>query len=195
MIVYRDRKARTRKTPVWLIGATDLVIRENTADQNIVYYGIGSPILVGDDNNKWTDIGDGYDARIAGDFAPYLIVRDLPYVPLTEAEDMHKRSWYVPQVLNEDVPLIIATYDDNYLPTFDAQQTRMIEIAKAARAALYGGGIDLSVAARWAAELLCAANHINDKALLRLNLLDNALVLSVMQGATGCQVQSQREAV
>lgn len=194
MIVYRDRKADTRETPAWLVGADDLVVREDLEDQKIKYYGIGPAQYIGA-SNKWTDIGDGYDARLVGDLATYLMVRKLPYVPVAEAEDMLQRGWYVPQVLNEDVPLVVPTYDDNYLPTYNAEQQRIIDIAKAARAALHANGVDFSIAARWAAELICAANHIPEKALLRLNLLDNALVVSALQVATGCAVKSEAEAV
>jgi hypothetical protein len=194
MIVYRDNKASKRQTPPWLVGASDLIIREDTANFDIKYYGIGPAHSVGA-GDKWTDLGDGYDARIVGELSSYLLTRHLPFVPVSEAMDMMGRGWHVPQVLNEDVPLIIPTYDDNYLPVYNTEQQRIIDIAKAARAALRSGGVDMSVAGRWTAELICCANHISEKALLRLNLLDNALVLTTLQVATGCDVKSQVEEV
>jgi len=190
MIIYRDRKADERQVPPWLDGASDVIIREDIKDIRIKYYGIGPAHLIGE-LNKWTDLGGGYDAAIAEPLSPYLNAKKITWAQMVEAEDKERRGWYVPRVIRDGVDLIIPTYDENYLPKFTEEQSALLEIAKAARSAIETGGVDISIAARWAVRFICAANYIPEQALLKLGLVDSVLVVNVLEEITGQSVKQE----
>ncbi len=185
MIIYHDTKAATRDAPPpWLVGAHDLHRREGHGER---WFGIGAqPWLVGNQKGEWHDLADGWRCCLVGDLDPAELRRDQRWCDTEPAVDLHSRRWAAPVILGEDGgPVFRVSYGRDFLPALTTEQTQAEEIAKAARQALASGGIDGPFARRWAAALLAITHHLDIEVIGALALLDDALVLSVLQPASG----------
>jgi hypothetical protein len=159
MLVYKDTCAATRRTPPpWLEGAADL-LEASDRQGKFRWWGIGNAHLIGE-RDDWQDLDDGWQVAVAGPIDPQQFRRVMRWCRVTDAEDTQGRRWTAPVILNEHGDrCILVTYGKDFLPALNPAQARAVEIAKAARDALTAasemdtGGIDMPVAARWAAEL------------------------------------------
>lgn len=194
MLVYRDTKAAERRNPPpWLEGAADLL--ERASRDPVRYWGIGNAHLLGD-RKDWHDLDDGWQVSVAGPIYPQQFRRTLRWCRSVQVEDTAGRIWTAPVILNEHGDrTILVTYGKDFLPVLSNAQARAVEIAKAARDGLVAaqeiedGGLDFDVAARWGAELLSLTHHISMEGIAVLGLLDMALILGVLEAATGFRLK------
>jgi len=191
VLVYQDTRAAGRTTPPpWLDGAADLHARESL-DHSQRWWGIGNAHLVGPrDGGEALD--DGWHVSIAGRINPQEFRRVMRWCRTTEARDTAGRAWAAPVILSTggDRTILVA-YGKDFLPALTPAQDRAVSIARAAREALEtahevdGAGLDMSLAARWTAELLALTHHVDMGTLAALQLVDEALILAVLSAATG----------
>lgn len=182
MIIYRAQEC-----PPWLDGAADLCIRQGAG---CVYYGVCDPAYFSPPEKGWARVADGIDAAIVGRATDYPLQRRQTVACIT-AESATGERWAVPRILTaageRAFPVPIGP---DWLPEPTTEQAHAIAVATAARATLIadhesgGAGIDSAAAARWAADLLSFSNHITPEVLLALRLLDEALVLATITGAS-----------
>lgn len=194
MLVYKDTQAAKRRTPPpWLEGAADLH-EANDRTGKARWWGIGNAHLVGE-RDDWQELDDGWRVALAGPVDPRQFRRSIRWCRTVQVEDTHGRQWTAPVILNEHGDrCILVSYGKDFLPALNPAQARAVEIAKAARDALVGamevegGGLDMSVAARWSAELLSLTHHVNMEIIAALGVLDEALILAVLSAAVGLKL-------
>jgi hypothetical protein len=190
MIIYRDTQHATRRTPPpGCDGAVDLVERP-AADGSL--WAIGDGILVGPAPDRaWTDIGDGWQARLLDPLDTQRLRRDQRHVTTSWIADLRARHWAAPVVLADGGERALrVTYGADFLPALTDDQRHAEAIARAARDALVSNAeIDMALAARWTADLLAFANHVAPATLAALHLIDDALVVGVLSTAAGVRVR------
>lgn len=195
MLVYGDTKAAERRTaPPWLAGAADLC-EVQSKDGSKRYWGIGNPHLVGE-RNDWQDLDDGWQVAIADAIDPQRFRRELRWCRTNQAEDTIGRVWSMPCILNEQGDrCILVRYGKDFLPSLTPEQSRAVEIAKAARDALTcavdGGELDMAIAARWTAELLALSHHVSVEVIGALCFIDDSLILSALSAAVGLPLKKK----
>lgn len=194
MILYLDSQADKRAiSPPWLDGAEMLQRREAKAGR---LWGCGDPYLMDiHPTADWHTLDDGWKcAQIDGPDSGRLH-RDQKWTPTTTVADLRGNLWLVPQILNANGERQIRmTYGDDWLPRPTDLQVRCTAIAIAAREALKaqslgGDGVPMANACQWAAELLCAVNHVSISVIQKESLLDDALVGGILMQATGLAPQ------
>ena len=183
MIIYRT----TGPCPDFLAGAPSLCSR---IVEGGCLWGICDPILFSPPEAGWVEVPCGRAALVGSPQDPPL-ARHIDGMPLNVARDRAGHGWAVPCILNQGGERsFVAAIGADWLPSLSAEQSRLYEVAKAARADLMrcadlpDDGLDAAVAARWCAELICAANYIDAGTLLALRLLDEALILSALMEAS-----------
>lgn len=194
MLVYKDTQAAKRRTPPpWLESAVDLQ-EANDRTGKARWWGIGNAHLVGE-RDDWISLDDGWQVAVAGPINPQQLRRSLRWCRTVNVEDTHGRVWTAPVILNEHGDrCILVSYGKDFLPVLNPAQARAVEISKAARDALVvaqeveGGGLDMSVAARWVAELLSLTHHIGMEPIAALGLIDEALILEILSAAVGLKL-------
>ena len=196
MLVYKDTKASERRNPPpWMEGAHDLQERNERGTDSVRWWGIGNPHLVGD-RRDWFTLDDGWKVSVAGPVNPQEFRRVMRWCRTVDVECTNGRKWTAPVILNEKGNrVILVSYGKDLLPALTAAQSRAFEIATAAREHLESaqevedGGLDMEVAVRWAVELLALTHHISMEAIAVLELMDEALILSVLAAATGLSLK------
>lgn len=202
MLLYRDTRADTRREPPpWLVGAADLQCREHSTP-SLRYWGIGPAYLLGE-QDAWIDLDDGWQVAESIDFDPIVLVHQKRWCQIEPLQDLEDRTWYAPRILADNGGrMIIASYGgDDFRPILTPVQQRAESIANAAREALQANQavdpavatapLDMSIGARWAAELLSMVNHITPQVLARCHFLDEGLILQVLELATGLHLKAQ----
>jgi hypothetical protein len=191
MLVYRDTKATTRKTPPpWLDGAADLL---EVADRQGKYrwWGIGNAHLIGE-RDDWRTLDDGWEVAAAGKPDPRQFRRVMRWCRTVQVKDTRGMEWTAPVITDSrGNRLILVSYGPDYLPALNPAQQRAWEIVQAARehfAAVQSvdeAEMDMPLCAHWAAELLALTHHISMEVIGVLRLLDDALILEVLSAAVG----------
>jgi hypothetical protein len=195
MLVYKDTQAgKRREPPAWLEGAADLQ-EANDRDGKARWWGIGNAHLVGE-RDDWQELDNGWRVAVAGPVDPRQFRRSIRWCRTVQVEDTHGRQWTAPVILNEHGDrCILVSYGKDFLPALNPAQARAVEIAKAARDALVAaqeveeGGLDMSVAARWVAELLSLTHHIDMEVVAVLGLIDEALILEALAATVGLNLK------
>lgn len=197
MILIADTKHADRTTPPsWLAGAPGLQRRDGVDGR---WWGIGDGYLVGPQDRPFLQLDDGWRVTLLDGFDPRTIARAQHWCPTRPVADLQGRVWFAPELLNQHGERIFrVSYGEDFLPALTPEQKRAQEIADAARQALItaakeaanddqrtGSGLPVSVAGRWAAELLALVNHVSVPVLGKLGLLDDALIGGVLLLATG----------
>jgi len=77
------------------------------------------------------------------------------------------------------------------LPALTAEQYRAMDICQAARDAAKADDLPMDLAARYAAELLCMANHLSIEVIQKLRVLDDVLIVMAIQVAIGAPCEAQ----
>jgi hypothetical protein len=190
VIRFRDTHCRPAPPP-WLIGGQDLIQRQG---RDATLWALGDPITLGPDGD-WRPLGDGYEVcgpvEQTSDYE-----RGMPWLTCVPVEDMHGRTWLAPRVLDAAGERVFrVAYGPDFLPALSPQQYRLLDIAKAARDAMAAGesgtqDVPMSTAARWAAELLCAAYHLSPESIAALEILDDLLIAAVIGAAIGLSVEA-----
>lgn len=199
MLVYQDNNAALRSSPPpWLDGALGLHARESL-DHGTRWWGIGNAHLVGP-RDGGESLGDGWHVSVAAPINPQDFRRTLRWCRTVDSVDTAGRVWAAPVILNERGDrVILVAYGKDFLPALTAAQGRAVSIARAAREQLEtaqemeDGGIDLSVAARWTAELLALTHHVDMGTLAALSLVDEELILSVLSAVTGKSLRKSED--
>lgn len=194
MLVYKDTRGGTRRTPpTWLDGAADLM---EVGDRHGAarWWGIGNAHLIGE-RTDWTDLDDGWQVAVAGPIDPRQMRRTLRWCRTCDVIDTQGRPWAVPVITDsKGNRLILAAYGKDFLPVLSAAQQRAWDIATAARdhflavQSVDDARLDMSLCARWMAELLSLTHHLSAEVMLALpqeSLLDEALILSGLTVAVG----------
>lgn len=193
MIIVRDPQHRDA-IPPWLLDeqgapAPDL---HAVSDADGDLYGLGDPLLLGSAPARaWTDLGDGYQARLVQPADTGALCRSLGWCRLTQVCDCQGRPWAVPLVLGQAAEvLLVPTYGPGFVPVWTERQQLAIDRARLARDGLAAGvdgdgQLDAQAACAWAADLLTIANHTTVALLTTLGLLDQTLVLAVLSTAAG----------
>jgi hypothetical protein len=195
MLVYKDTQAgKRREPPAWLEGAADLQ-EANDRDGKARWWGIGNAHLVGE-REDWQELDNGWRVAVAGPVDPRQFRRSIRWCRTVQVDDTHGRQWTAPVILNEHGDrCILVSYGKDFLPALNPAQARAVEIAKAARDALVAaqeveeGGLDMSVAARWVAELLSLTHHIGMEVVAVLGLIDEALILEALAATVGLNLK------
>jgi hypothetical protein len=195
MLIIRDTRHRD-EIPPWLIGedgqpAPDL---HAVIDADGDLYGLGSSLLLGSAPPRaWTDLGDGYQARIVMPLDSGALRRVLGWARTVPVADSNGRLWPVPVVLDASGSVVLVPrYDAQWRPTWTPAQSLVIERAESARQALAaavdsGAPLDAAAACTWCADLISAAAHVTPAILGALQLLDTTLVLRALRIAAGYQ--------
>lgn len=188
MILYRDNLHRLNP-PDWLVGAPDLVVRESEGGR---YWAIGEPYLCGpQERNRWVDVGDGVSATIVGELDTTRLCRSQRWCETVCGPDLQSRLWTIPTPLGLDGSRTFrVAYGADYLPALTAEQSRVEDIARAARGALIAAGCSdepfpMRIACAWTAELLSITNYVTPKVLGELALIDDVLVAATLYAAGG----------
>lgn len=190
MILYEETSPREDGAPpTWLEGAHDLQRREGPGKR---WWGIGSGAFVGDQPTaKWLPLGGGLRAVLLKGFDPRTLAHAQQWCPTTYAADLQGRVWLVPCVLSQSGDRQFRTaYGADFLPSLTPEQAKAEAVAKAARGAIVASvadqtGIPMNLACRWAADLLCAVNHVSVDTVAGLGLLDDALIAAILYSAAG----------
>jgi hypothetical protein len=188
VIIYRDRQHVTRSTPpACLSGAADLQCRESAHGR---LWGIGDGRILGPDA-RWIDIGDGWDSALIGEMTTRELIRDQRWVDVEPVSSLTGITWIVPKILTPECSRAFrVAYGKDWLPALTPEQARMEAIARAAWDALTNptSGIDMAAGCQWAAEMLCAVNHISVEAIQAHQLLDEDLALGCLATATTLRI-------
>jgi hypothetical protein len=189
MIRFRDTLSRPQPPP-WLEGAANLN-RRPARDGEL--WACGDTLYL-TDAGPWRDIGDGY--AVAGPVADTEAYRRAEcWADFDDVPDLRGHMWSVPRVMDAaGERLFRVSYGPDFLPELTPQQSRMLEVAKAARDALTAGqqgtqDVDMRLACQWAAELLCVGYHLSVKSVAGLGILDDALVIGALSLAVGADVE------
>jgi hypothetical protein len=163
----------------------------------ICLWSVGDPLLV-QPADEWHDVAniDGeicHAGMIGGSGDALLLAKSLPGWKTATANDAQGHQWSVPIVLTPDGSRNFSCpFDASFLPKPTAAQDRILKIAMSARDELLrineeSGentmAIDAEASCRWAIELLCFANHINEKTILALGYVDETLVIDTLMKA------------
>lgn len=156
------------------------------------WWGIGDAYLCGpQDGAKPIMLDDGYEMVVLKDFDPRPLAINQRWCPTTVVADLHARVWVVPMVLSQHGDRKFSTaYGGDFLPLLTPVQDKCEKVAHAARSALIAAAngeqaVPMSMAARWAAELISAVNHVTPQVLAFAGLLDDALIGGTLYQATG----------
>lgn len=194
MILYAHHSSGT--VPDFLKGASGVCMRR-VKDHYV--YGVGHAAFLGYPPEDAADLGEGWKAWINADGAePEALTRAAGWCHLMDAEDQHGRIWAVPLILNEDGSRAFrSSYDEDGLPVLTPEQKRLMDFAVEARRALATASagnspepFPMSVACKWAAAFIASTNHISARALGRLHLMDDKLIMDVLVQVTGAQVST-----
>ncbi len=186
MILYRHPLVSdgTPFAPPWLDGAAPVCSSETDTHRLAA---IGEEFQMGDRPAAgWVEVGDHWEAlRVLPD-RPILLHRKLAWARSRVVADAEGREWQVPVVLTpRGHPAIIATFGEDWLPVYTAQQRRLLDIAAVAKAALENRDIPSAAACQWAAEALEAANFITVRVIQRCGMMDAHLAANVLIALTG----------
>jgi len=149
------------------------------------------------DAGPWRPISDGYE--VAGPVeAAEDYEREPTWFSVERVADMAGREWAVPRILDASGNRAFRVgYGADFLPELTAEQTYILEIAKAARdaiAASTSGTQDagVQVACRWAASLLSVSYSLPIEAIAGLRILDDVLVIATISASIGlsCRVET-----
>jgi hypothetical protein len=189
VIRFRDTLSRSTPPP-WLAGAENLHRRQSRCGE---LWACGDALYL-TDAGPWRDIGDGYevsgpvesweDYRKREDWAEFDIVTDL-----------RGREWAAPRVIDAAGDRVFrVAYGPDFLPELTAEQYRMLDVAKAARDALTAGAagtqdVPMTIACRWAADLLGVAYRLPVPAVAALAIMDDGLAAAVLATAVGAGVE------
>ena len=192
MIRFRDTQSRTGPPP-WLADVPNVHRRASAGGE---LWMRGDAVCLSD-AGPWRPVVDGYE--VAG---PVESAEDYEREPtwfsVERVADMAGREWAVPCILDASGNRAFRVgYGANFLPELTAEQTYILEIAKAARdaiAASTSGTQDagVQVACRWAAALLSVTYSIPVEAIAGLRILDDVLVVAAISASIGlsCRVEA-----
>lgn len=195
MIVYRHKpQVSGPVTPEWLDGWTPVaghsVCHRDTGKGHIV--GVAEPILFSPPL-RWFDVDQDWEGAFRGPLNHGVLARAQLWCDVRPALDLAERCWMAPVILTEEGGRAFrCSYGPSWLPELTPAQDRAEKIAKAARDALDGGGVDMAVACQWAAELLCITYHLHVNVISNLALLDDRLVPEVLSAASGRSLEVAR---
>jgi hypothetical protein len=191
MILYRDKKSGRTAPPPWLDGAPDLVSRDS-ADGRL--WTVGDPLLLGP-ALRWTDLDDGWQARILDPLDPAtLFRRDLMQTyAVSEVHDLRGLSWFAPVLVDADGNrLFRCSRGKDWRPVLAPAQEHALEACHDARSIFLSGDSALPVEAgcQYAAEFLALVNCVSPEVMATLGLMDERLALEVLQAATSQTVKA-----
>jgi len=186
MIVYYHPSSV--KPPPFLEGAHDVCARQ--AVRGGCFFGIGPIYLCGfDEQHLGVDLSDGWKAHIVGALDPYVLQRDLAAQPCIGMTDMEGRIWQVPIIQNAAGRRAFPVrYGPDFAPIFSQEQKTLMAFATEARnilPRLVDADDDerdelLPVACRYAAKAVAYKNHLSEEVVLKLGILDTALVVGTL---------------
>lgn len=192
MLLVRDLQSASRlHAPPWMDGAPDLHVREDVGGR---IFGIGDGRLVGPpaSERSWTDLGGGYQGRVAGTFVPGLLQRSPAWCRFWSLPDQQGRLWPVPQILAKDgaTLAIHVTYGPGWVPDLTPAQTQAVGAARWARQTITAAveaqaPLEAEAACKAAADLLASVLHVSPEVLANLRLLDQPFILAVLRTGAG----------
>jgi hypothetical protein len=126
---------------------------------------------------------------------PETLGKTLGWCRILDAEDQDGEIWSVPMILNsEGRRAFQANYNEDGLPVIPADRQRLLDYALEARVVLLNHYKDRSLKdlpmqaiCKWAAAFLECTNHISPRAMGRLGILNDKLVLETIMAVTGAE--------
>jgi len=193
VIVYADHRADKRTgAPPWLAGAQSL--QERSGDP-VRWHGVGVEAwLVGPQPDAvWHDLADGWQCCLIGPFNPAPLVRQQRWCDTEQAIDLAGRRWQAPVILADNgEPIYRVNYGRDFMPAPTSQQQDAERIARAARQELLSQGFIAGAHSRqWTARLLTITYHLDVEVIAVLGLLDDALILTTLEAATGLRLKKE----
>jgi hypothetical protein len=177
VISYLDPSG-TLACPAWLAGAAPLSTADGPRGR---LWGAGDPWLL-----KCGDTDPEMDGnwRCRWDGSPEPL-RSIMWAEPVPVRDLRGLTWYAPRILDESgARKFSVAYGRNWLPALTAQQSRALEIAKAAKAAFDGADDPgMPTCCQWAAELLGVCHPLCADAVAACAILDDSLALGVLSAA------------
>lgn len=189
MIVYLH-PSQTPQMPPWLLRfqpdspGVEVVSRQTKHGHMV---GIGDPLVFDcPPMEAFAEVEDGWRAALIGDLSPVHLWRREGWHGTFPATSIMGEIWQAPKILSEEGAraYLVAFKGRDFLPSPTPEQARCEDIARAAREAILGAGIDMGPACQWAAALLAAANAISEATVAELGILDTRLVVEVLSVAT-----------
>jgi hypothetical protein len=172
--------------PDWMAGAAHLQARQRTIG-NGAWHWIGSPIIL-PESPDWRPLDGDRIALIGHDPATLLRPRAGGYM-WAEVEDSHGRIWCAPRIVSaNDERLFAIAYGPGWEPQATPDQERLLAICDEIRSA--GAKLPRPVACQFAAEMLCAINHLSVGAIQALGLMDDVLASSCLECAVSMGYES-----
>jgi hypothetical protein len=191
MIIYAHPSSGT--PPVFMQKAQNLCMRQS---RKHYVYGVGQAAFLGEPPEDAVEIGDGWVCWMNADGSePETLGKSLGWCRILDAEDQDGEIWSVPMILNsEGRRAFQANYDEDGLPVIPADRQRLLDYALEARAVLLNHYKDRSLKdlpmqaiCKWAAAFLECTNHISPRAMGRLGILNDKLVLETIMAVTGAE--------